>query len=119
MVADKKAIQQSCGGYNNLISEREDAEADGDHERLEEFQFEMAQRVAAVTEDQGKGCKLRKVTDRRNNVRDASVDRAIKQIDNYDKPLAEYLKACIKHGNEVVCQPERSITWDVRPIVNA
>jgi len=32
--------------------------------------------------------------------------------------LAEHLKACIKHGNEVVYRPGMPIVWDVRPIVN-
>ena len=121
VVADRKAIQQYRGRYNDLISEKADAEADGDHERLEEIQIEMAQLVAAVTGAQGKGGKLRRVADRRKNVRDAfrnAVDRAIKQIEKYDKPLAEHLKASIKHGNEVVYRPEMSITWDVRPIAN-
>lgn len=122
VVADRKAIQQYRGRYNDLISEKADAEADGDHERLEEIQIEMAQLVAAVTGAQGKGGKLRRVADRRKNVRDAfrnAIDRAIKQIEKYDKPLAEHLKASIKHGNEVVYRPEMSITWDVRPIVNS
>jgi hypothetical protein len=121
VVADRKAIQQYRARYNDLVSEREDAEADGDHERLEEIQIEMAQLVAAVTGAQGKGGKLRKVADRRKNVRDAfrnAVDRAIKQIDKYDKPLAQHLKDSIKHGNEAVYRPEIAVTWEVRPIVN-
>jgi hypothetical protein len=65
VVADRKAIQQYRGRFNELVSEKADAEADGDHERLEEIQIEMAQLVAAVTGAQGKGGKLRKVADRR------------------------------------------------------
>lgn len=121
VVADRKAIQQYRARYNDLVSEREDAEADGDHERLEEIQIEMAQLVAAVTGAQGKGGKLRKVADRRKNVRDAfrnAVDRAIKQIAKYDKPLAEHLKASIKTSSEAAYRPGMSITWDVRAIVN-
>ena len=47
-----------------------------------------------------------------------AVDRAIKQIDKYDKPLAQHLKASIKHGNEAVYRPEIAITWEVRPVAN-
>lgn len=121
VVADRKAIQQYRGRFNELVSEKADAEADGDHELLEEIQIEMAQLVAAVTGAQGKGGKLRKVADRRKNVRDAfrnAVDRAIKQIDKYDKPLAQHLKDSIKHGNEVVYRPEVPFVWDVRPVTN-
>jgi hypothetical protein len=35
-----------------------------------------------------------------------------------DKPLAEYLKASIKKGNEVVYQPGMQIIWDVQSIEN-
>jgi len=121
VVADRKAIQQYRGRFNELVSEKADAEADGDHERLEEIQIEMAQLVAAVTGAQGKGGKLRKVADRRKNVRDAfrnAVDRAIKQIDKYDKPLAQHLKDSIKHGNDAVYRPEIAIAWEVRPVAN-
>jgi hypothetical protein len=36
-----------------------------------------------------------------------------------DKPLAEYLKASIKHGNEMVYRPGTQITWDARSILNS
>jgi len=55
------------------------------------------------------------------HVRDAfrnAVDRAIKQIEKYDKPLAEHLSTSIKRGDVVGYRPESPITWDVRPIVN-
>ncbi|MBL8512283.1 MAG: hypothetical protein JNM52_11640, partial [Betaproteobacteria bacterium] len=122
VVADRKAVNQYRDRFNQLFREKAEAEEEGDHERLDEIQDEMSQLAAAVSGAVGKGGKLRKVADKRKNVRDAfrnAVDRAIKQIDKYDKPLAEHLKACIKHGNEVVYRPEMSITWDVRPIVNA
>src|SRR6218665_2386667 len=76
----------------------------------------------AITTGVGKGGKLRKAGDKRKNVRDAfrnAVNRAIKQIEKWDKPLAEHLKASIKHGNEVVYRPGMPIAWDVRSIVNA
>lgn len=47
-----------------------------------------------------------------------AVDRAIKQIAKYDKPLAEHLDNSIKRGDVVGYRPESPITWDVRPIVN-
>jgi hypothetical protein len=88
----------------------------------EEIEEEMAFLIADAMEGgKGLGGRQRKAGDKRKNVRDAfrnAVDRAIKQIEKYDKPLAEHLKASIKHGNEVVYRPEISITWDVRPIVN-
>ena len=65
--------------------------------------------------------RISRMKDKRKNVRDAfrnAVNRAIAAIGKYDKPLAEHLKASIKHGNEVVYRPETPITWDVRPIVN-
>jgi len=48
----------------------------------------------------------------------AQIADAITAIGKYDKPLAEHLKASIKHGNEVVYRPRMPIAWDVRSIVN-
>src|SRR6218665_2100753 len=82
----------------------------------------VAKIAEAITAGVGKGGKLRKAGDKRKNVRDAfrnAVNRAIKQIEKWDKPLAEHLKASIKHGNEVVYWPGMPIAWDVRSIVNA
>ena len=75
----------------------------------------------AMEGGKGLGGRQRKAGDKRKNVRDAfrnAVDRAIKQIEKYDKPLAEHLKDTIKISNEVAYRPGMPITWDVRPIVN-
>jgi hypothetical protein len=121
VVVDRKAVEQYRAKYQSLVTEKAEAEQDGDHKRVEEIEDEMAQIADAITAGVGKGGKLRKAGDKRKNVRDAfrnSVNRAIKAIEKYDKPLAEHLKASIKHGNEVVYRPGVSIAWDVRPIVN-
>lgn len=122
VVADRKAVNQYRDRFNQLFREKADAEEEGDHERLDEIQDEMSQLAAAVSGAVGKGGKPRKLADKRKNVRDAfrnAVDRAIKQIDKYEKPLAQHLKDSIKHGNEAVYRPEVAVTWEVRPIVNA
>lgn len=121
VVADSKAVKQYRARFNELFRDKAEAEEEGDHERLDEIQDEMAQLAAAVSGAVGKGGKPRKLADKRKNVRDAfrnAVDRAIKQIDKYDKPLAQHLKDSIKHGNEAVYRPEIAVTWEVRPIVN-
>lgn len=121
VVVDTKAIEQYRAKYRSLVTEKAEAEEDGDHERVEEIEVELAQIADAITGGTAKGGKLRKAGDRRKNVRDAfrnSVNRAITVIGKYDKPLAEHLKASIKHGNEVVYRPATPIVWDVRPIVN-
>lgn len=121
VVVDRKAIEQYRAKYQSMVTEKAEAEEDGDHERVEEIEVEMAQIADAITGGTAKGGKLRKAGDKRKNVRDAfrnAVNRAITAIGKYDKPLAEHLKASIKHGNEVVYRPEISVTWDVRPIVN-
>lgn len=120
-MVDKKAIEQYRAKYQSLVTEKAEAEEDGDHERVEEIEVEMAQIPDAITGGTAKGGKLRKAGDKRKNVRDAfrnSVNRAITAIGKYDKPLTEHLKASIKHGNEVVYRPETPVVWDVRSIVN-
>lgn len=122
VVMDRKAVEQYRAKYQSLVTEKAEAEEDGDHQRVEEIEDEMAQIADEITAGVGKGGKLRKAGDKRKNVRDAfrnAVNRAIAAIGKYDKPLAEHLKASIKHGNEVVYRPEMSIPWDVRPIVNS
>jgi len=122
VVVDRKALAQYQARFQLLTTEKAEAEEDGDHQRKEEIEDEMTQIFEAITGGTAKGGKLRKAGDKRKNVRDSfrnAVNRAIKQIEKYDKPLAAHLKASIKHSNEVVYRPEMSITWDVRPIVNA
>lgn len=121
VVADSKAVKQYRARFNELFRDKAEAEEEGDHERLDEIQDEMAQLAAAVSGAVGKGGKPRKLADKRKNVRDAfrnAVDRAIKHIDKYDKALAQHLKDSIKHGNEAVYRPEIAVTWEVRAIVN-
>lgn len=121
-VADRQALLEWQQRARELLGEIEEARDSGDHARVEEIHEEMAFLTKALEGGKGLGGRQRKAGDKRKNVRDAfrnAVDRAIKQIEKYDKPLAEHLKASIKHGNEVVYRPEMSITWDVRPIVNA
>src|SRR6218665_2737948 len=112
---DKKAVDQYRAKYQSLVTEKAEAEQDGDHQRVEEIEDEMAQNADAITAGARQG-------DKRERARASSptgVTRAIKQIERWDKPLAEHLKASIKHGNEVVYRPGMPIAWDVRSIVNA
>lgn len=120
-VADRQALREWQQRAHELLGEIEDARDSGDHARVEDIHEEMAFLTKALEGGKGLGGRQRKAGDKRKNVRDAfrnAVDRAIKQIEKYDKLLAEHLKASIKHGNEVVYRPGASITWDVRPIVN-
>jgi 7-cyano-7-deazaguanine synthase in queuosine biosynthesis len=122
VVVDRKALTQYQARFQLLATEKAEAEEDGDHQRVQEIDDEMAQIADEITGGTGKGGKLRKAGDKRKNVRDAfrnAVNRAIKQIEKYDKPLGEHLKASITHSNEVVYRPGIPITWDVRPIVNS
>ncbi len=121
VIFDRTAVEQFRATYQSLVTERAEAEQDGNHARIEEIEDEMAQIADAITAGIGKGGKLRKAGDKRKNVRDAfrnAVNRAIAAIGKYDKPLAEHLKASIKHGNEVVYRPGVPIVWDVRPVTN-
>ncbi len=120
-VADRQAVNQYRARYRELTTEKAEAEEAADHERIEEIEDELAQIAAAITGAVRKDGKLRKAGDTRKNVRDAfrnAVNRAIKHIEKYDKPLAEHLKSSIKHGSDVVYRPETPVTWEVRPILN-
>ena len=120
-VADRQALREWQQHARELLGEIEEAREAGDHARIEEIEKEMAFLTKAMEGGKGLGGRQRKAGDKRKNVRDAfrnAVDRAIKQIEKYDKPLAEHLKDTIKISNEVAYRPGVPITWDVRPIVN-
>lgn len=120
-VADRQALREWQQRAHELLGEIDEARDSGDHVRVEEIHVEMAFLTKALEGGKGLGGRQRRAGDKRKNVRDAfrnAVDRAIKQIEKYDKPLAEHLKASIKHGNDVGYRPGMSITWEVRPIVN-
>lgn len=120
-VADRQALREWQQRARELLSEIEEAREAGDHARIEEIEEEMAFLTKAMEGGKGLGGRQRKAGDKRKNVRDAfrnAVDRAIKQIEKYDKPLAEHLKDTIKISHEVAYRPGVPITWDVRPIVN-
>lgn len=120
-VADRRALNECKQQARELFEEMEEARERDDHARIEEIEKEMAALVKYIEGGKGLGGRQRRVGDKRKNVRDAfrnAVDRAIRQIEKYDKPLAEHLKASIKYGNEVVYRPGMVITWEVRPIVN-
>lgn len=122
VVADRTAVNQYRRKVQMLLTEKAEAEDEDDHERIDEIEEELAQIAAAITGAVGKGGRLRKVADKRKNVRDAfrnAVNRAITYIGQYDKALAEHLKSSIKHSNEVAYRPEITIAWDVRPVMNA
>lgn len=121
-VADRQALREWQQRAHELLGEIEEARDAGDHARVEEIHEEMAFLTKALEGGKGLGGRQRKAGDKRKNVRDAfrnAVDRAIKQIEKYDKPLGEHLKASITHSNEVVYRPGIPIAWDVRPIVNS
>jgi len=120
-VADRQALREWQQRARELLGEIEEAREAGDHVRIEEIEKEMAFLTKAMEGGKGLGGRQRKAGDKRKNIRDAfrnAVDRAIKQIEKYDKPLAEHLSTSIKRGDVVGYRPESSITWDVRPIVN-
>lgn len=120
-VADRQALREWQQRARELLGEIEEARDSGDHVRVDEIEEEMAFLTKAMEGGKGIGGRQRKAGDKRKNVRDAfrnAVDRAIKHIEKYDKPLAEHLKDTIKISNEVVYRPGMPITWDVRPIVN-
>ena len=120
-IADQRAIREWKRRGRELLGEIEEARDAGDHALVEKIEEEMAFITKAIEGGKGLGGRQRKAGDKRKNVRDAfrnAVGRAISQIEKYDKPLAEHLKATIKQGNEVVYRPGMPIAWDVRPVAN-
>lgn len=119
VVADSTAVNQYRGRYQELLTEKTEAEDEGDHERVQEILDELSQIAAAITGAVGKGGKPRKLGDKAKNVRDAfriAVNRSIAYVGKYDKALAEHLDKFITRGSTAVYRPEIAVTWDVRPV---
>jgi len=119
VVADRTAVNQYRARYQELLTEKTEAEDEGDHERVEEILDELSQIAAAITGAVGRGGKPRKLGDKRQNVRDAfriAVNRSITCIGRYDKVLAEHLDKFITRGGTAVYRPEIAVVWDVRPV---
>jgi hypothetical protein len=53
VVVDRKAVQQYQARYKLLCTEKAEAEADGDHQRVEEIEDELAQIADAITKRDG------------------------------------------------------------------
>lgn len=120
-VADRKAVEQYREAAHELLREIEEARSENNDAEIQRLEEEMAKVTTAINEAVGLGGKLRKSNDKRKNIRDAfrnAVNRAIKYLEKYDKPLAAHLKESIKCGNEPVYRTEEEIVWEVRPIVN-
>jgi ElaB/YqjD/DUF883 family membrane-anchored ribosome-binding protein len=120
-IADRKAVEQYRETAHELFQEIEQARATGNTAEIQRLEDEMTKITAAINEAVGLGGKLRKSNDKRKNIRDAfrnAVNRAIKYLEKYDKPLAAHLKESIKCGNEPVYRTEKEIIWEVHPIVN-
>jgi 7-cyano-7-deazaguanine synthase in queuosine biosynthesis len=120
-IADRKAVEQYRETAHELFHEIEQARSAGDTAEIQRLEDEMTKITAAINEAVGLGGKLRKSNDKRKNIRDAfrnAVNRAIKYLEKYDKPLAAHLKESIKCGNEPVYRTEKEIIWEVHPIVN-
>lgn len=121
VVADPKAIAQYKGRFKALLAKKADAESEGDEVLLEAIDEEMEQIATEISGAVGKDGKPRKLGDKKKNVRDAfrnAVNRAIDQIETYDRLLASHLKESLMLTNPAVYKPGYAIEWDVRPITN-
>lgn len=93
----------------------------GDQACIEEVKKEMVFLTKMMGGGKELGGRQRKAGNKRKKVRNAfrnAVDRAIKQIEKYDKPLTKHLKTRSRFSNEVTYRPGVPITWDIQHIVN-
>ena len=102
--ADRQALREWQQRARELLGEIEEARDARDHARVDEIEEDVAFLTKAMEGGKGLGGRQRKAGDKRKSVRDAfrnAVDRPIKQIEKYDKPLAEHLSTSIKRGDVV------------------
>jgi hypothetical protein len=114
--SDREALAAYRVRYEELKSELEEARDNNDLGQQERIRNEMSSLAQHIKHDQGLGGRLRKEADDRERIRksfQAAIRRAVDEIANYDRRLAEHLKSPrIRCGWNPCYDSQTDIEWD-------
>jgi hypothetical protein len=114
--SDTEARDAYQARYREIQEEMEQARKDNDEAAKERLRKET-EMLAKELKDRGWAGRPKKEKDDRNRVRNAvgnAIRRAIEQIAEYDKGLAEHLQPPrLRCGNHPVYDPGSKIDWDL------
>lgn len=113
---DREALAAYHAKLVELREELQEAKDNNDPGAQERIQEEIESYTQQIREARGLGGRLRKESDDRERVRKAvgiAVKRAIKEIAQYDKRLAEHLSAYLICGqNPRYVPPDQDMQWE-------
>jgi hypothetical protein len=117
--AGEKSDREALAAYHaklvELRVELQEAKDNNDPGAQERIQEEIESYTHEIRQAHGLGGRLRKSSDDRERVRKAvgiAVKRAIKEIAQYDKQLAEHLSAHLICGQNPRYAPDKGAQWD-------
>ena len=121
-VLDDKAIQSYRTRLEELEGELNEARSNNDLSKIESLENDKEWIISELGKAHGLGGKVRKLADERDKVRKRvsnAITRALKKIDQYDKPLSEHLKEpVINLGHSISYVPRDGLTWSTTPTSN-
>jgi hypothetical protein len=113
---DKDALSAYQARYAELKEELEEARSNNDDAAITRIQGEMAALVEEIHRAKGLGGRIRQDADDRDRVRKAvgnAIRRAVKDIGQFDKRLADHLKSpCLSCGHSPSYSPNQDVTWE-------
>jgi len=114
--SDKEAQAAYRARYQELQEEMTQAEKDNDEATQNRVRSEMND-LADELKDRGWGGRPKKEHNDRDRVRKSvgiAIRRAVKQIAEYDKELAEHFQSPrLRCGNSPIYEPDSDIDWDL------
>jgi hypothetical protein len=113
---DQDALFAYQARYAELKEELEEAKSNRDDAAISRIQGEMESFMEEIRKAKGLGGRIRKDADDRDRVRKAvgnAIRRAVKDIGQFDKRLADHLKSpCLCCGLNPCYSPAQDVTWE-------
>ena len=114
--SDRESLTAYRARYDELQEELDEARKNNDPGAESGIQQEIEWLVEQVRKDRGLGGRLRKASDDRDRVRKAvgnAIRRAVKDIGQFDKRLADHLTSPrLSCGLNPCYTPDQDITWE-------
>lgn len=116
---DAQAIQSYRLRIQEIDEDLDQSRKNNDLGKIEELEKEKDWITTELTNAHGLGGRVRKLDDERNKVRNRvcnAIQRAIKKIKQYDKPLSEHLQRPILNlGHSIIYAPRSDLSWSTIP----
>ena len=114
-----QSLRARLGEIDELIAVARESGAPAQVDEIDELEKEKLSINSVLSKAKGFRGQTRKLGDERNKVRNRvcnAVRRALKKIDQYDKPLSAHLqRPILSLGHSISYVPRDGTTWNTRP----